>query len=498
MNKKIIIIGSGIAGLSAGCYARMNGFETEIFEQHNLPGGLCTAWKRKDYLIDGCIHWLFGSAPGTTLHRFWKELGAMEGTEFVFHDELTRIETGTLDNKKTFIVYADADKLGAHMKDLAPEDAAEIDNFTGMIKRLSTVDMTFEKPMALMGMKDFQQIMKTMKPIWKDYKAMKKLSLTDYSLRFKSPHLRDGIRRIIDIPEFSAFALILLLSCQYNRTAGFPVGGSLNFVRKIEKRYRELGGSVRYSNRVDSVIVDRNKAVGVKLTDGSENFADIVISAADGYTTIFKMLKGRYINRTIKKHYDTLPLFKPFFYLSLGVNRDFSAEPHMTVRLTEKPFELEGFTCDHIGYKHYSFDPTLAPVGKSVLEILYSSDYNWWLKLKDDKQGYAAAKQKISDTLIGELEKLHPGIKGDIEVVDTATPLTFERFTGNRNGTYEGWLLTPKAMGMTMKKTLPGLKNFHMAGQWIHPGGGLSLVMKGSRDLIWQLCHKEGREFKTE
>jgi phytoene dehydrogenase-like protein len=46
-NKKVIIIGAGIAGLSAGCYLQMNGYDTEIFELHNIPGGLCTGWKRK-------------------------------------------------------------------------------------------------------------------------------------------------------------------------------------------------------------------------------------------------------------------------------------------------------------------------------------------------------------------------------------------------------------------------------------------------------------------
>ena len=58
MTKKTVIIGGEIAGLSAGCYAQMNGYETEIYEMHNLPGGLCTAWQRKGYTFDGCIHWL--------------------------------------------------------------------------------------------------------------------------------------------------------------------------------------------------------------------------------------------------------------------------------------------------------------------------------------------------------------------------------------------------------------------------------------------------------
>jgi phytoene dehydrogenase-like protein len=53
---EVVIIGAGIAGLSLGCYLQMNGFNVQIFESHNTPGGLCTSWKRKGYLFDGCIH----------------------------------------------------------------------------------------------------------------------------------------------------------------------------------------------------------------------------------------------------------------------------------------------------------------------------------------------------------------------------------------------------------------------------------------------------------
>jgi phytoene dehydrogenase-like protein len=56
--KKVNIVGAGIAGLSAGCYLQMNGYDTQIFEAHNLPGGVCTSWKRKGYTIDNCIHCL--------------------------------------------------------------------------------------------------------------------------------------------------------------------------------------------------------------------------------------------------------------------------------------------------------------------------------------------------------------------------------------------------------------------------------------------------------
>jgi len=70
MGKSVIIVGAGIAGLSTGCYARMNGYETTILEMHNIPGGLCTAWKRSGrsssdrYTFDTCMHRLLGSKVG--------------------------------------------------------------------------------------------------------------------------------------------------------------------------------------------------------------------------------------------------------------------------------------------------------------------------------------------------------------------------------------------------------------------------------------------------
>ena len=77
MGKSVITIGAGIAGLAAGCYAQMNGYRSQIFEMHDLPGGLCTAWERRGYIFDGCIHYLLGSGPGQPYHRMWEELGAL-------------------------------------------------------------------------------------------------------------------------------------------------------------------------------------------------------------------------------------------------------------------------------------------------------------------------------------------------------------------------------------------------------------------------------------
>ncbi|MDE7127995.1 MAG: NAD(P)/FAD-dependent oxidoreductase, partial [Bacteroidales bacterium] len=72
---KLIIVGAGIAGLSAAVYARKSGFQTLVLEKNTVPGGLSTSWRRKGYTIEGGIHWLTGSSPRLPHHKIWKEIG---------------------------------------------------------------------------------------------------------------------------------------------------------------------------------------------------------------------------------------------------------------------------------------------------------------------------------------------------------------------------------------------------------------------------------------
>jgi phytoene dehydrogenase-like protein len=111
MGNSVAIIGGGISGLSTGCYARMNGMNACIFELHDKPGGLCTAWEREGYTFDTCIEWLLGTAQGSVFNRVWRELGALQGRAIHFHEELHRHE---LADGRALILYRDPERLGRH------------------------------------------------------------------------------------------------------------------------------------------------------------------------------------------------------------------------------------------------------------------------------------------------------------------------------------------------------------------------------------------------
>ena len=281
----------------------------------------------------------------------------------------------------------------------------------------------------------------------------------------------------------------------HNKNAGFPVGASLEFARAIEKRYGELGGEIYYNSQVERILLENDTAIGVRLYNNEEYHAHRVISACDGRGTLFNLLRGQYLDDQLKMLYDGhLPLYSQL-QVSLGVNRNLSDEPHWVTYLLNQPVVIAGEERYEISLKNYCFDPSLAPEGKSVIIVMLSTSYDYWQRIYG-RSIYDAEQIQESGILIDLLEQFYPGIKADIEYVDVATPLSYERYTGNWQGSNCGWLLTKETMGKMiagMPKTLPDLDKFYMIGQWVEPGGSVPVVAMSGRNIIQQICHEDDK-----
>jgi phytoene dehydrogenase-like protein len=247
-------------------------------------------------------------------------------------------------------------------------------------------------------------------------------------------------------------------------------------------------------------MVENNHARGICLSDGSEYKADIIISAADGRSTIFSLLGGRYADKTMRQYYDEMPVFDPLVHVALGVGSDMSdvsKYPQHLVFKTKSPVQIGDITFNTVGCTNYSFDPTLAPSGKTLLVSMFPTDYQYWKQLSNNLYRYKAEKQRIAKETIAALESRFHGISDKVEVIDVATPLTFERYSGNYHGAYEGWLPTTKNYGKTLNNTLPGLCSFYHIGQWTVPGGGVPIAIITGRQVIQAICKQEKKAFIT-
>jgi len=497
LEKSIIIIGAGIAGLSAGCYGQMNGYKTQIFEMHDKPGGVCTAWERKGYIIDGCLHWVFGSSPNSSYHHMWEELGAVQNRQFINFEEYRRVEDK---DGKAWTIYSDLDRLEEHMNELAPEDTKVIGDFIGGARGMARLNWKMDKAPELHTPFDNLKMMLSMMPFMPTFLKFRKASAGQYAQRFKNPFLRRAFTASFagDFADFALLARQGTLAFQHTKQAGCPIGGSLEFAQAIEKRYLGLGGQVHYRSPVAKILVEDNRAVGVHLLDGTEYRSDIVISAADGHTTIFNMLDGKFFNDKLKEYYAKLPLFPPLIYVGLGVDRSFPPEPHEIVYMLEEPLTIGNKTCDRMCLDIYSYDPTFAPPGKTALAAFLYADFDYWQKLRqENREQYKQEKEKVADQIIAFLDTRFPGLAKQIEMRDVATPATWERYTGNWQGSWEGWLLTSKIFMTRMSKELRGLNNFYMVGQWVEPGGGTPAVAASGRNAIQIICRRDDRKFTT-
>ncbi|MCX7708533.1 MAG: FAD-dependent oxidoreductase [Clostridia bacterium] len=468
MKKKIAIIGAGIAGLAAGCYGQMNGYETEIFEMHCIPGGLCTAWERKGYTFDGCIHWLMGANPDSMFYESWKEVGALEGKEFVNHEYIVQIENPS---GEKLILYTDIHQLEKHLLELSPTDERIIKELADAVRKFKDIRLASKDP---------------------DLMKYFGITVGDFVQRFNSSFLREALLSFAP-REYKAFSLIFQLAVYNNRDACWPVGGSLEFARRIEKRYLELGGKIQYQAKVEEIIIKDHRAMGIKLADGTTCESDFVISAIDGYTTIFRILKGKYIDDEIQTLYKNSKTSKTSIQISLGIDCDLSDQPYFVNTLLETPLRIGNNECNQVLIRNYCYDKTLCPSGKSVVTTLIYTDFEYWNELYKDQKAYGLEKKKAAKQFIEIFEKRFPKAKGKIEVIDVATPVTYARYTNVWQGSYCGWMFPAGKI----PTTLPGFAGFYMAGQWTQPTGGLPTALMTGKGSIMRVCMEDGKAFRT-
>ena len=252
------------------------------------------------------------------------------------------------------------------------------------------------------------------------------------------------------------------------------------------EKFTRLGGKISYNNKVEKIIVEENRAKGVVLQDGTIIPSDYVISAADGYTTLYKMLEGNYRTKEIEDAYRNWELFPSFVQVSFGINKP-SMQNRRSSSISTRGISI-GRTELNFGYSvmNYSYDNTMAPEGKTTIVMRFDSFWELWKDLEGEE--YRQEKEEIRKDAIACLERIYPGISDSIEVIDVATPKTDVRYTGVKEGAYEGFMPSRENMMKIASDAPAEASEFLHVGTMDLPGRRTSSVgtvreMGGSADL---------------
>ncbi|HLP20066.1 MAG TPA: NAD(P)/FAD-dependent oxidoreductase, partial [Chitinophagales bacterium] len=493
------------SGLSLCCYLQMNGYETQIFEKHNIPGGLCTSWDRKGYTFDGCAHWILGSDSGSSFYKVWNELVDMRSVEWVNHDIRMFIEVKNSRDKygsNTFRFYTNLDKLQEYLIDLAPEDEQAILDFIKPMRVIQKFDMPpimDELPLVPTIIRGIKMTRYVEFLYW----FLKLMGQTNYTFaaKLKNPFLKESFEMLYDGEEVNLLVIYFPMASFDKKSAGYPVGGSLKFAERFEERYLKLGGKIHYHTPVNKIITENGVAKALEVRHGKIHKSDLIISCADWYFTAFELLEGKFINKPMLdlKEGRSLEIFYSVIQVSFGINKDLSALPHLTrFPLTKPLVSPDGTEYTRMEVHIYSYDPTMAPPGKSsVIVSFYTKQRDFWIDhRKVNRAEYRRIKNEFAQQVLEQLDERLGGVKDYIEVTDIATPATLLRYTGNWKGSAQGLMAGKNFLApVPIKFQFPGLKNFYYASHWNRPSGGLPIAIMSARQLAQKICKDNNKKF---
>ena len=489
MTRDLVIIGAGVAGLSAGVYAARSGYRVTVLEMHSAPGGLCTSWRRRGYLFDGSVAGLAGTGPSAPVYRLWQDLGVAGGCDLYDPVDFGAVEAP---DGRAVTVYTEIDRLEAEFLTWFPRDASVVRDFAQALHACGDLQIPFragggrtrsEKRSGVASLRSLPAAFK-----------YGRVTLRDYTRGIKDPFCYQVFNNLVHFggPDVPLLTVLLPLAYADRRLTGIPRHGWLAFARAIENRLHEAGGEVRYLSRVTGLRRDGGRVSGVVLEDGAEIPAGRVLSAADGHFTRTVLLgepdDGRFALHLLSDQ----PV-----QVNLGVDEVWDG-PAVTYLLPARP-SVAGRRQSRITVHNKHHDPLAAPEGKSALTVFLDSDYPFWRAIADDGPEHTAEKRRCAEFVIGEIERRRPGFASRVVVADVATPLTRERYTGNHLGAMQarrpGAGVTKALLTGGPRYDHPGLDGFWMAGQWVESWGGITTAALSGRQAVRALCYRDGVAF---
>lgn len=489
MKRKIIIVGGGVAGLTAGIYAQKAGFESEIYEKNDCTGGLCNGWMRDGHYIDNCIRWLTGTEEGTQLRRLWEEIGALSGDSVFVADEVFYASSF---QGKTVALWKDIDRTEKELCKLSPQDEAEVHNFIEAVKLAQCRKMPVEKPMDLMTPPELIQLGKSMQGMKKVAKEYGEITLRDYAKRFQSQVIRKLLTDFY-MEESVVTSLIFAYASVTCQNGEIPAGGSRKMVNRITNRYKELGGKVFLNHPVQKVNIEHDKAKGIELKNGFTVEGDYIVCATDTYESLYHLIGKSYVPKEWDAVYNERsehPVSSKF-QIALSVEEECCPVVGTLFCDCEK-IKVATSDIERLCLIGYGYEPQFAPEGRTVLQLKVEQteiDFNYWSFFSQSM--YEKKKREYADLVLEQLEKQFPALQGRYKILDIWTPRTYWETCNAFQGAFMRYKTKAGVKKMASNGMLKQVSNLYLASQWMQEPGGLPTAAAAGKFAIQHILRRE-------
>lgn len=443
-----LIAGGGIAGLVAGATLAASGIPVSVHERNGRPGGSCASFRRGPFRFDTGISTLTGLGSEGRLKRIFDELGI--SPKFV----RSAIRETVVADRFSFALPSAPEEIREAFSASFPRDRDALDRLFSLARERTAIPAgtSFADLLAQCGLRGSPALL-----------------LESLLGNLGVPAAK------ADGPTALAFLHEFLFDGGY-----YPEGGMGDLAERLASRIREGGGELRCGSEIREYRGRDGRIEAALLTDGSRCSADTFISAMSARRT-YAMAPGNPEAGRRALDCARLPLSPSAFLVFLGLDcRLDHLTPHRghILSLPEasasdlfRTLSDDRRLLSRAGYVYLISGsrllPGMAPAGGESVCLFALAPYR-------DSAFWKAHRQEMAEALLARAERVAPGISRRVAVLDTATPHTVERFTGNDEGALYGWEAVPGQSGASRLSPATGWDNLLLAGHWTRPGSGIS------------------------
>nr|MDO8082907.1 NAD(P)/FAD-dependent oxidoreductase [Candidatus Freyarchaeota archaeon] len=493
----VIVIGSGLGGLSSAALLAKNDLSVLLLEKRELPGGCATGFIRGRFEFDASLHALPGmDIDGTpdNPYPYLEELGLTKKLEF---KRLSNVYQSVFPDFEITLPVGRENIEGVLLDNFPKEREGITKIFDRIFATYETIKK-FRKKDPSVTQEDFKKnVLGYMGKTWGEILYPE----------VKDPRVRAIISQLwiygFGLPpkkmDYLTFANGTAHIYQYgwNQIKGKCPALVNAFVELIT----EYGGEVRFQCEAKKILTEGDKVKGVLTKNDEQITSDFVISNSNPITmtldligadkvpeSYFAKLRSNEVGISLLGVY--LGLDVPYSKLGIDEFEIFQNDHYDTDKIYDKSFTLEEPEMQFITTYNLAY-PDYSPPGTSVIVLSAPSYADPWYALSPQK--YVETKNRLADKLITKVEKIAPGLREHIEVVEFYTPLTIMRYTGNHGGTFGGFSYSPAGSPPLRLPPEGPIKGLYLANAWSQPGCGyMNCILSGKNAAGMIIAKKKG------
>ena len=457
MESDVIVIGAGISGLTAAALLAKKGLTVCVIDSQFKPGGSCGIFKRKDVIFEQGAAMIYGFGErGFNPHRFVFNC-LEEPIDILKHDELYAINF----NGNKIIFYYDLDKFTDELGKVFPDEKENFKRFysdmSDLYLKVIAEQPTFTTPDVVTKEQAAKQLKSHPLAYMKFLTYMNKN--TEYILKqyFKSQEVFDFFDKLTStycytsVKETPAILSSVMFVDNHFGGSYYPAGSTLNLIGKLEKVIEENNGDMIYNKKVDEILIEDKKVVGVRLDDNTIINSTRVINSGNIWNLYNNLLRGNKFKKSRKWANSLTPTYPSLVLYSLVKNYVIPKNTlpiemliNDTTKIDEGEITVYILSID---------DKTLCPKGYHTV-IAIGPSFKKWPKCSSEEYhslNYEKQKEEEKNRILDALERRFPGFKDNLQYCELSTPTTLEKYAMKDKGAVAG----PKQqLGQHMLKRL--------------------------------------------